>query len=377
MNDLDLITGLTPDVPLPGPEDLAPARARLASAIQAATRAERITLFSAPEPAAVAPEGGSAARRQRRNARSLALGLPLRLARWPASRARLAIAGGVLAGAAAIVVAMAFIVTTLAAPAPQGKGTGVASPGAEPAATGSGPEQTPATINVAAARFLEQAAAVVQQQPAKMPGRNQFVYTENNEGGGRIERQWLSTDGNRPGLDKIWQGSRLLRDKAIAPCTVAEDEEAMRTAGKVDNCVEEAGYLSGMPASPQKLLAYLVKIGMADPEDTYPGGAANDLGKAVEEMLPYTYLTPAQQAALFQLMAQTPGFTIVRGVRDAAGRSGTGIEWDFMGVGPATVIIFNPVTFAYMGMASLGKGGESQPSALVRMAFVNKAGQLP
>jgi hypothetical protein len=107
-----------------------------------------------------------------------------------------------------------------------------------------------------------------------------------------------------------------------------------------------------------------------------PGWLANDIGKAVAEVLPYTYLLPAQQAALFRLMAQTAGFKIVRGVHDAAGRVGVGVEWDFEG-GPPVMNIFNPTTYVYMGFAQLGPAAVGPVCALVQMAFVDKAGQLP
>jgi len=44
-----------------------------------------------------------------------------------------------------------------------------------------------------------------------------------------------------------------------------------------------------------------------------------------------TYLPPGQRAALFDLMARMPGFTVAAGARDAIGRVGVGVEWSFMG----------------------------------------------
>jgi hypothetical protein len=95
-----------------------------------------------------------------------------------------------------------------------------------------------------------------------------------------------------------------------------------------------------------------------------------------------TYLLPAQQAALFELMAQFPGFTIVHGARDAIGRVGVGIKWTYEGA-PAEIIL-NPVSYAYMGDRTWPSPGFHGPgadaydgAALVKMAFVDRAGELP
>lgn len=156
--------------------------------------------------------------------------------------------------------------------------------------------------------------------------------------------------------------------------TAAAGAAAANPDESTDGCAEEAGYLQSMPTSPRALLAWLGEIGAVDPTEAPPYLA--NIGKAVEEIMPYTYLLPAQQAALFQLMAQTPGFTMIPEIRDQAGRTGVGIAWNSKiraqgvtinyGGGP---IIFNPKTYAFMGFP--------QGDALTEIAFVNRAGQLP
>jgi hypothetical protein len=283
---------------------------------------------------------------------------------------RLAVASGAAAAAVAAIVA-----TVVVAP-------GHGQPAADhPAATSPSAQPAP-TIDVAAARFLQHAAAVVQQQPADPPGPDQYVYTEDNEGGGRVERVWVSTDGNQAGLDMVWQGSRLIYDKAIQPCTLAQVELSNRTEGAQggDCFVGEGygpGYFPDMPANPQDLSAYLSEIGV-DPAASEAAGMgsdwlANTLGKAVEEVMPFIYLTPAQQAAWYELLAQTPGFTIAHNVRLAAGQTGVGIEWKYLTPYPVAILVFNPVTFAFMGVTGPSGGA----SDLVRMAFVNEVGQVP
>jgi hypothetical protein len=337
MNDLDLITDLTPQCPLPGPADLAGPRGRLTAAIDA----------------------------ERSGARP---------GRWQSWRTRpvkrLAVTTAVAAAAAA---AAALIVVPGHSPS--------APPPVRPAT------RPPAEVKLAAAQFFRKAAAVSGRQPVAVPGPDQFVYTE-TEGANRVaSRQWLSAEGNKAGLVEN-AGQRRFRSP---PCTVAQAQVTRKPpAGQIApagyHCVEQAGYLPSMPADLHKLLAYLVKVGIADApprpgsaQAASPGWYANDLGKCVDYLMQTTYLLPAQRAALFRLMAQTPGFTVVSGVPDAIGRTGVAVRWTFMGA-PAEIIL-NPVSYAYMGDRTWPEPGIKASGydglALVTMAFVNKAGELP
>jgi hypothetical protein len=94
--------------------------------------------------------------------------------------------------------------------------------------------------------------------------------------------------------------------------------------------------------------------------------SSNELGKAADFLMMSTYLLPAQRAALFELMARTPGFTVVNGVQDVLGRAGVAIRWFYGGV--MAEVIVSPGTYAYLGNSF---------DALIKFAIVNKAGQLP
>jgi hypothetical protein len=354
MNELDLVTQLTPQAPLPAPAGLAGARGRLAAAI-AAERAGTRAGESESGSHLTAPAAPSSTGRARP---------------WRARPAkRLALVAAVAAAAAA---AAALIVAL-----PGHDATAPPVPG-RPALG------RPETVNVAAARFFRAAARVTRQLPAHPPGPHQFVYTQTEgAGGAHVGRLWLSAQGNQDGLIQD-PGQRGLR---LPPCTAAQAQVPQKsppgTYPGTMKCAEDAGYLPSMPVNPHKLLAYLYRIGIAEPGDSNgTSWAANDFGKAVDFLMSTTYLLPAQQAALFELMAQFPGFTIVHGARDAIGRVGVGIKWTFNG--SPTEIILNPVSYAYMGDRTWpvagfhGPGaGAYQGAALVKMAFVNKAGQLP
>ena len=106
----------------------------------------------------------------------------------------------------------------------------------------------------------------------------------------------------------------------------------------------------------------------------------NMLGKLVSQLGEQTYFEPAQRAAIYNLLAETPGFNLVTNVKDAIGRVGIGIEWQFEG--GSGELIFNPTTYALLGSRTWpGAPDQSAPyyygGALLTMAIVNQAGQVP
>jgi hypothetical protein len=347
MTDLDLIRDIRPDAPLPEPGDLVPARGRLIAAIAA----ERADGHRPEQPPPVV-------RRPRRGGvHGRAAG-----ALWPPRR---------LALTAAVAAAVAAAATALVA---------IPGHGGPPAVA----QKAPATVDVAAARFLRHAAAAAQLQHASPPGPDQFVYTETEGvGGADKDQQWLSTYGNRDGL----LGNAGQRSYVVTPCTVAQTQIAQKSPPgsypPTFHCTEVAGYLPSMPTDPHVLLAYLDKVGIANTDPSLgTDWEANDIGKAVDFLMQTTYLLPAQQAALFELMAQTPGFTLVQHAQDAVGRTGIGVMWIYEG--SRAEIILNPVTYAYLGDRTWSAPGFRGPgannyhgAALIKLAFVDKAGQIP
>jgi hypothetical protein len=365
MNDLDLIAELRPESRLPGPAELASARGRLTGAI-AFERADETAPELSPSGAQHSPRARGYGRRawdHGRRPRSLRPAWPLALTA--------AAAVSVAAGSVALVAVPGHGAPTTA---PR---TGAHS-SVRPGPPRPGALEAPATVNVVAARFLRQAAVVTRRQHASAPSPGQFVYTEIELANGHKSQAWVSADG-RPG------------------CTVAQAEKATEEQEKnpkvhtVFPCAgdEQAGYLPSMPTDPRALLAFLTRLGLAGP---LPGAStseqANDLGKAVDYLMQTTYLLPAQQAALFELMAQTPGFTVVHGARDAVGRVGVAVKWTFWGA-PAEIIL-SPKTFAYLGdrtwpepdfkgckdCQNIRRNGYDG-AALIKIGFVDRAGQVP
>lgn len=327
MNDLDLLWELAQETPLPDPAELGTARAQLVAAITVDPEAGRST------PGACPPV-------QRHDRRSY-------------RRRRMALIAVVAAAASAVVAALLVTVG----------GTPVSN--ARP------------RVDAAAARVLHRAALAALQMQAGAPRPDQFVYTKIENGNGSLYQSWLSANGTRTGLIRgagggpgpIYvpgcRGGRQLRVQAPAA--------AGGTPGG-QSCVPQPAYFPGMPASPRALRSYLERT-----RDVRPGSPAylNNFGKTVDELLSQAYLSSGQRAALYDLMAQTPGFTLVPHAADGIGRPGMGIAWPGPGGGGKTMIIFNPKTYAELGVTTWDAAGEKGTGALLKLAIVNKAGQLP
>lgn len=333
MSDLDVMTRLRPDAPLPSAAELAGARRRLLDAIAA-------------EPASTRIAAGTVA----------TIGLPERKALR--RRRHFALAG--VAAVAAASVAFFAIAT-------------------------SGPSSRPSklAINLTSATFLDRAASAVVNEPPAPPEPGQFVYSETETPDGTVTETWLSADGSSAGLTRWTSGSTAPGDPqgtdlGSAPCSVAQAETT--------KCFPTVGYFPDLPTDPNAVLAYLNEVGVVDtaggsPADAPAGWEDNVIGKAVSQLMSSTYLLPAQEAALYKLMAETPGFQMVPSMTDAIGRSGVGIEWTF--AGGTGAIIFDPTTFAYLGTRTWPAGQPADLSApydgdaLVNLAVVSNAGQQP
>jgi hypothetical protein len=209
------------------------------------------------------------------------------------------------------------------------------------------PHLTPTPLSSAsAAPFLRRAAHAVltaptfNEQSGVIPQANQYVYSETEDPSGTLYQLWESTNGNLPALHRyVSSTGELIAPGMVsnAACTVAQSESEPEQSA----CIPEAGYLPDLPTDPTTLQAYLNQI---DP----PGQIDNDLSMGITNLMQTCYLLPAQRSALFTLMAQTPGFTIVPNMADAIGRVGVGVEWNFEGDSGA--LIFNPTTYALLGL---------------------------
>ena len=345
MNDLDLVRELAPDTPLLVPDELSAARQRVLAQISA----------------------GRAPRRRR-------------------GRAHLIVIAAVTTGAAAAVAAGVLV--------------GTRAPGRPPA------QAAPPVVDVhlTAKQVLDRAAAAALAEPAVIPRADQFVYTKVDGGapgtaGSVVVQTWLSVNGTRNGLSTTTAsngkasstqllgcsgGQHRIRTPGIGgkplqvgdkPMTPEQYQQKYGTSVPMDGpvitvpCTAQPAYFPGMPSTARAMAGYLERtqgIRLSN---------LNDLAKTVGSLLESDYILPAQRAALYEFLATTPGLIVEHDVRDISGRPGVAVGWSFMG-GKA-MNIFDPATFAYLGLTTWGEQGQVGGDALIRTAVVNRPGQLP
>jgi hypothetical protein len=294
------------------------------------------------------------------------------------NRRRRRVTLGALTASTAVGAAASIAVSLLVSSAVPSRGPSTAlnhpRPGRSTAATAH-PHRIAVPATLTAAQFLNSAAAAMAQRAAVVPLPGRYVYSENVTPGSGWSKEWLSANGAKPGL--MQDSASLPPGYAFTepPCTVAQAEAT--------GCYVAAGYLPGLPVQANAVLAYLAKLDLATASPPYPdepaNWMANDLGKAVGQLMSTTYLLPAQQSAIFSLLAQTPGFQIVRSADDPIGRPGVGIYWSYQGGG--AMITFDPATYAFLGFGTWPVGRQPvlagqnvtapDGSALTAMAIVN------
>ena len=290
--------------------------------------------------------------------------LPSRSPRWGWPVRRLILAGGVIAAATAGAIALATV-----AGGPGGAAQRTQRPDRY------GAVFVPPT---SASAVLRNAALAALRTPAGAPRPDQFVYTKvYSEQPGQpvsVVQTWLSVSGTRYG----WQQGGTVPSGAPWPACVNGWLKQPAAGGPKpipSRCVpaDVAGYLPALPTRSAALRVYLDQhFGVSHD----PGGLAS----VTEEMLTTLYLTPVQRAAIYHVLAQTPGLALLPHVTNVAGRSGVGIR---TGVykGAVHVIIFGRKTYAPLGENWTGvlpsSKGQAGGEVLQRLALVNRVRQLP
>ena len=257
---------------------------------------------------------------------------------------------------------------------------------------------------------------------------NQFLFIDSVEVESKIDakgrttvsgpmrtRTWLSVDGTRDGL--VIQKSTRTHLDGCTNGRQAETIDRPETTPKVA-CTPEPAYQPGrVPTDADALLAYVYSVAAAEPTwvsvgpgpDGLPRGyvrLSNDQRAFIEIAgLLYSNHLPAVQEAAFLAAGRIPGVQLRRNVPDAAGRVGVAVTRTEAGA--RQEMVFDPASYRYLGnniiaaefdthgakvvrMPDIGKGSAEfrtgpnpkpgdviYKSALLRIAIVDKAGQLP
>jgi hypothetical protein len=235
------------------------------------------------------------------------------------------------------------------------------------------PRKTTPAIATDGPGMLRLAAAEIRDE-APLPARpGQFVYVESvvaYDNVGALESSpkweppkqvnrkiWLAVDGVKAGL---------LREK--------QARGGQETDTPLDANVPPA-YVTDLPTDPKAMRAWLYKNENKNPPDAE---AWTKVGDTLREQ----YVTPAEQAAIFEAAATIPGTTLVKQA-DLAGRKGIAVSrLD----GPVRFdYIFDAKTYHFMGervvvvghLPPYPKGAVSAFTAQLKVAIVDAAGQLP
>jgi hypothetical protein len=300
-------------------------------------------------------------------------------------RRRIAI--GIASGAAAALAAGLTLASLTGGTLPAGPAPGHPNP---PAGGGV------IAAHLTAKQVLHKAAAAALSETGVTPRPDQFVFTKVRDGSGKTALTWLSVDGTRNSLIKGGQddtnGSTTLfgcangerRERMPGrngkplklpphrPGTPVLPKKGQRVPmdGPVITvpCTAHPAFFPDMPTSASAMPAYLARQGITPSN-------INNLGKSIGDIFEFDYVLPAQRAALYEFLATTPGLTVEHNVHDISGRPGIGVGWS--AGGGKTLLIFDPGSFTLLGETTWGEQGELGGDALLQMAIVNQAGQLP
>ncbi|OIJ93289.1 CU044_5270 family protein [Streptomyces colonosanans] len=255
--------------------------------------------------------------------------------------------------------------------------------------------QTQPVHAMTVAQVLDAAAVNAAKGPDKEPGLHQWVYTDNV----------VCTDdcGHRPSWERYDGVKRASLSKTSGNRNVVfVTDNHPQGPGKVgDQPRETREVLSRLPTDPRKLLARVsTDPFFATPGDPrsasmyYLGGLHNfsaDPPLAVTPEAQFTRILnvlqtastipPQINAALYRALALIPGTKLVSApMRDAAGRSGITIAFDFQDQFRSHGYLFlDPSTYAYRGYRLDRHGDSSFSSSFARVAtgIVDHPGQVP
>lgn len=245
--------------------------------------------------------------------------------------------------------------------------------------TGSVPSEPPPSggsvpgVDPKAVRILHNAAQTVAKNPVVPPRPNQFVYVESITAyGGTVEVDGV--DRRLPPVRtrrQVWLPVDLTRDGLVREQPLSGKEPASENvlAGCGD-CYEFPPYLGEAPADPDKILAYLYSVSHRGTPKLDSRGFAT-----VRDSIRETYLPPAAYGAVLEATARIPGISVEPGVVDGAGRPGIAVG---LADGADRVdLIFDPHTYEFLGERYIFSGKVEYPNTRLRIAIVDRAGQLP
>jgi hypothetical protein len=242
-----------------------------------------------------------------------------------------------------------------------------------------------------AAAVLLRAAQVTAATPDLRPRPDQFVFKEAISQGpyrtGRrppriLTRDWLSADGMHGGLtlQRYLPGKTWVHGLPVPDCSTLPHSNWNWKA----NCPLPPAYVMNLPRTLAGMKDYLVPDGRWGGK---PGALppAPPAAGALEQVISmYQFIVPHRTAALmFRALSTIKGIHLAGTVTTLAGRKGiaTAAVDPFRGI--RIELIFDPNTYQYIGDLEIAVNGKTMHAgteagnAVIRMAVVGKAGELP
>ncbi|MEU8819122.1 CU044_5270 family protein [Actinoplanes sp. NPDC048796] len=222
----------------------------------------------------------------------------------------------------------------------------------------------PPVAMVPVAEFLDTAATVAARTTDVVPRGDQYVYLKTAEPGGKWFETWNSVDGEHDTVGQYSDGQ-----KVVLPACVDGMGKSTDSSGKVSTapCDAQPSYLPDLPTDPKALIAWLNK---RNPGPDDKGVNVNGVAKDMWSLADGYWLRPAQRAALYRAVGTVDGITLVPSVKDAAGRTGTGVAWVSPGQSaPEVMWIFDAETHVLLGSPAT--------SVVTPPHVVDKVGQRP
>jgi hypothetical protein len=319
------------------------------------------------------------------------------------SRPRLVWRLGAVGTAAAAVVAAVLVSqagnVTATAPPPAGTGTGAGKVGASPEAVRvlqlaahqvtTTPPLTARPDQFLLVESVDKTLSIDAVGPKAAPGHSQLAKATLV---GQLTDIWRSVDGTggTSAHYRRWPGSPPPTEQPVPTPGCRDGRQAdPDRPGASRACTPKPAVQADLPTDTDGMLRYLYR-----PGDNYPGysddaKAFDRAGRVIEASMSM----PAVQAAVFRAVAQIPGVTVAPGVVDAAGRRGIAVTRTAEGVGLGFQLIFDPKTDKYLGsnvtvidpvkffvdldVRGFKPGDITSQTAILRVAIVDKAGQLP
>jgi hypothetical protein len=341
-NDLARVASLGDDIPLPAASSLSSQRARLTEAITAEA------VVGAPARGAVRSGGA----------------VPAGFAVTRRSRKRPWFIAGVSVAAASVAAGAVLV-------------SGVARGGAShPAAHSPAPiPGVPNAAHLTAVNVLDRAAAAAEAGPDTQPRPDQFVYLKTYSKATGTTETWRSIDGSRNGF-VLQNGQKTMLWGCQNGWQKIQPDPGSGIKWLTERCVAQPAYMPGMPTQASKMKAFLASY--FSRQTSQPANLDNPavMQKLVESLFDQYYLSPRQEAALYQYFATLPGLTVIPHATDDAGRSVIEVSATFPANqwGPKTTVtwIFDAKTYAYLGF-----GEPAYQSAVLNYTLVDQAGQRP